>query len=216
MLFRCLLLLLLLQRWLKNGGFTGGPAIEVDLSEPTPELMGTLVRFMQWWAAGRPGDPVKERRGGRKVGGDVPRSLQSARSLCGWHRLWHFYVHFGCCAAELSRGLTELHNNGKLVVPCLTLKMMSNAGGDAAHLQASKDAPKLKGVHAAMQELVKRACNAAGTTLYHLRQQVSATRSPGGGRQGHTYVLVPDMVTGCQSMLFAHAVFSERPACMHT
>lgn len=63
---------LLLQRYLKNGGYpggTGGPAIEVDLTEPTPELMGTVVRYMQWYAASRPGDPVKERSGGRKVGG---------------------------------------------------------------------------------------------------------------------------------------------------
>jgi hypothetical protein len=63
-----LLLLLLLQRWLLNGGYTGAAAFDVDLTQSTPELMGTLVRFMQWYAAGRPGDPVKERKGGSKVG----------------------------------------------------------------------------------------------------------------------------------------------------
>jgi hypothetical protein len=43
-------------------------------------------------------------------------------------------------------------------------------------LQASQDAPSsLNGVHSAMQELVKQACNAAGTALYHLRVQVSGT-----------------------------------------
>jgi hypothetical protein len=60
--------MLVLQRWLHNGGYTGAPAFEVDLTTSTPELMGTLVRFMQWYAAGRPGDPVKERRGGSQVG----------------------------------------------------------------------------------------------------------------------------------------------------
>jgi hypothetical protein len=66
---------LLLQCWLKNGGYTGGPAVEVDLSVSTPQLMGTLVRFITWYAAGRPGDPIKPakptkaRSGGSKVCG---------------------------------------------------------------------------------------------------------------------------------------------------
>jgi hypothetical protein len=80
LLLLLLVLRLLLQRWLKNGGYTGGPAIEVDLSQPTPELMGTLVRFMTWYAAGRPGDPIKERSGGRKVGG---RSAETASATPG-------------------------------------------------------------------------------------------------------------------------------------
>jgi len=92
-------MLLLLQRWLKNGGYTGGPAVEVDLSVSTPDLRGTLVRFMNWYAAGRKGDPF----------------------------------------------------------------------------QPAKAPVSLKGVHAALQELVKQACIAAGTELYHLRVQVSGT-----------------------------------------
>jgi hypothetical protein len=73
--------MLVLQRWLHNGGYNGAPAVEVDLTTSTPELMGTLVRFMQWYAAGRPGDPVKERRGGSQVGSASGR-VEVHTSMC--------------------------------------------------------------------------------------------------------------------------------------
>jgi hypothetical protein len=54
-----------LQRWCKNGGYVGGEPFTLDLSVPSEETIGPLCRFVEWYARGRQGEPL--RNGGRKV-----------------------------------------------------------------------------------------------------------------------------------------------------
>jgi hypothetical protein len=42
-------------------------AIELDISQPTGEVVGAFARFLKWYAEGRKGDPNAARKGGRKV-----------------------------------------------------------------------------------------------------------------------------------------------------
>jgi hypothetical protein len=57
-----------MQRWCENGGYIeGAEAIELDISEPTEEVVGAFARFLIWYANGRKGDPNKQRKGGNKV-----------------------------------------------------------------------------------------------------------------------------------------------------
>jgi hypothetical protein len=66
-----------MQRWCENGGYIKGhAAIEVDISTPTPEVVGVFARFLKWYADGREGDPTHKRKGGRKVSqrADTPSS----------------------------------------------------------------------------------------------------------------------------------------------
>lgn len=58
-----------LQRYLDNGGYQdAAEPIKLDISKPTPAVVGTFAHFLNWYAAGRAGDPSNTRRGGRKVG----------------------------------------------------------------------------------------------------------------------------------------------------
>ncbi len=65
----CLLLLVPpLQRWCQRGGYEPrARPIELDISEPTGEVVGAFARFLKWYAEGRKGAPNATRKGGRKV-----------------------------------------------------------------------------------------------------------------------------------------------------
>jgi hypothetical protein len=74
-----------LQRWCENGGYIEGEApIDLDVSQPTDEVVGAFARFLKWYAEGRKGDANAARKGGRKVcvwGGLMQPSWRSELDL---------------------------------------------------------------------------------------------------------------------------------------
>lgn len=59
----------LLQRYLAKGGYEEPftSASGLDVTKPTPGVVGVFAKFLRWYADGRPGDSSNQRKGGRRV-----------------------------------------------------------------------------------------------------------------------------------------------------